>query len=178
MSLKSITSTLSPISCMILFCSMQAAAQTQVKVVNTSKTPVPTLAQGTTTISGNVNVTNASLPVSGSVALTNSSLPVTGTVDVGNLPLDTNGNMRTSVAPDATQYQFQSIVATQCSTANGFDFCTGPENTPIEQTLSTLSSQGYELFSVTPISSGSLFYGAMAYTLRAPVAGAQRKPRR
>ena len=150
------------VSFLTLFCAPHAAGQVQVKVVNTTKSPVPTLAQGTTTISGNVNVTNTSLPVS-------------GTVEVSNLPLDTNGNVRTSVSPDATQYQFQSIVALQCSTANGFDFCSGTENTPIEQTLTTLSSQGYELFSVAPISSGTLFYGAMAYTLRAPVTGAQKK---
>jgi hypothetical protein len=65
------------ISFLTLLCAPHAAGQAQVKVVNTTKSPVPTLAQGTTAISGHVNVTNASLPVSGCVAVTNSSLPVT-----------------------------------------------------------------------------------------------------
>jgi len=84
------------ISFLILVCAPQAAAQANttpepVKVVNTTKNPVPTVAQGTTKISGNVNVTNSSIPVTGSVSITNNSLPVnvtnsslavTGTVSV------------------------------------------------------------------------------------------------
>jgi hypothetical protein len=172
------------ISCLILVWTPQAAAQANttpapVKVVNTTKNPVPTVAQGTTKISGNVNVTNNPLPISGSVEVTNSSLPVTGTVDVSNLPLDVNGNVRTSVAPDTTQYQFLSIVALQgnCSNSYGLDFCTynGTENVPIEQTLTTLSSQGYELLSIVPVyfTSGSDI--EMLYTLKAPATGAHRK---
>jgi hypothetical protein len=89
-----------------------------VKVVKTTSSPVPTAAQGTTTISGNVKVTNASLPMTGSVSITNSSvpvnvtnspLPVTGTVSVGNLPLDTKGNVLVSVAPDTTQYTRRAV---------------------------------------------------------------------
>jgi hypothetical protein len=93
------------ISSLALACAPQAAAQTSpttaqpVKVVNTTKNPVPTVAQGTTKISGNVHVTNSSLPVNGSVSITNTSVPVnvtnsplgvSGTVVVSNLPLDSN----------------------------------------------------------------------------------------
>jgi hypothetical protein len=134
------------ISCLILVWAPQAAAQANttpapVKVVNTTKNPVPTVAQGTTNVSGKVNITNASLPVhgnvnvtnnplpvSGNVNVTNSSLPVNGTVDVSNLPLDANGNVLVDVAPDTTQYQFLSIVALQagssCINNYGLDYCT------------------------------------------------------
>jgi len=180
------------ISSMILLCNLQAAAQVQVQVVNTAKTPVPTRAQGTTTISGSVNITNASLPVNGSVSITNStlpvsgsvnvtnsSLPVTGTVSVGNLPLDANGNVRTSVAPSATQYKYASILAIPCNPQSlGFqwDYCLQDGITLVEQQLTTLSSQGYDLFSVTVApGAGSQFAIFMVYTLRAPVTSTQRK---
>src|SRR5690242_16432098 len=86
----------------------QKNAATQVIVTNATSRPVPTTLQGTATVTGNVNVTNSSLPVSGSVSITNTSvpvsvtnatLPVSGTITAGNLPLDANGNVRTSVAP-------------------------------------------------------------------------------
>jgi hypothetical protein len=106
----------------------------------------------------------------------NAPLPVSGTVTVENLPLDANGNVLVDVARDMTQYQFQSIVALQCVTTNGCDFCTGSENTPIEQMLPTLSSRGYELVSVVPISAGiGSINAAMSYTLTAPLSGAHRR---
>src|SRR5262245_28720377 len=87
---------------MLLVChlSAQKNAATQVIVTNTASRPVPTTVQGTATLTGNVNVTNSSLPVSGSVSITNSSIPVSGSVIASNLPLDASGNVRTSVAPD------------------------------------------------------------------------------
>ena len=185
------------ISCLIIVWAPQAAAQANttsapVRVVNTTKNPVPTVAQGTTKISGSVHVTNSVLPVNGSVSITNTSVPVnvtnsplgvSGTVDVSNLPLDANGNVRTSVAPDTTQYQFLSITAMQVSTgcvnSYGADFCTynGTQYVPIEQTLTTLSAQGYELVSVV---SAGLFQGVqtenqMVYTLKLPLTGAHSK---
>ena len=152
----------------------QNTATEPVTVVNTAKNPVPTVAQGTTTISGSVNVTNSSIPVTGSVSIANSSLPVTGTVNVGNLPLSPTGNVLVSIAPATIKYQFQSIVAFNCTTANGLDYCYGAQNTPIEQTLTTLSGQGYELFSVVAVPSinqGS----SMLYTLQLPLTGARQK---
>jgi hypothetical protein len=185
------------ISCLILVCAPQAAqantTPAPVRVVNTTKNPVPTVAQGITKISGNVNVTNNPLPVMGSVSITNTSVPVnvtnsplgvSGTVDVSNLPLDANGNVRTSVAPDTTQYQFLSITAMQvsgrvCINSYGADFCTynGTQYVPIEQTLATLSAQGYELVSVV---SAGLFGGVqtenqMVYTLKLPLTGPHSK---
>lgn len=151
-----------------------------VQVVNTTKNPVPTTAQGTTTISGNVNVTNASLPVngsvsitnnplpiSGSVAVTNSSLPVTGTVAVSNLPLDANGNVRTSVAPDTTQYQFQTVIGQACAQVNYVptDFCTANGAT-VESVLNSYSSQGYEVFAASPFAASGNQGTLMVYTLR------------
>jgi hypothetical protein len=62
------------ISCLILVWAPQAAAQANttpapVRVVNTTKNPVPTADRGTTKISANVNVTNASLPVNGNICV-------------------------------------------------------------------------------------------------------------
>jgi hypothetical protein len=176
---------------LILVCAPQAAAQANttpepVKVVNTTKNPVPTVAQGTTKISGNVDVTNSSLPVTGSVSITNNSVPVnvtnsplavSGTVNVGNLPLDANGNVRTSVAPDTAQYQFQSVIGGPCDAVNNVptDFCTGSGAT-VESVLDTYSSQGYEVLAVSPLSVGiNGIAGLMVYTLKAPVKGAHKK---
>jgi hypothetical protein len=162
----------------ILFSTPRFSAETDskipqpVKVVNTTKNPVPTVAQGTTKISGNVKVTNSLLPVTGSVSITNSNLPVS----VTNTPLPVMGTV--SVAPDTTQYQYASIVAISCvPTQNGpWDFCLYTENgatTPMEQVLTTYSSQGYELFSITGVSVN--VQPEVLYTLRAPVAGGHKK---
>jgi hypothetical protein len=190
-SLNSRALVLAFISSLALVCALQAGAQANttpapVKVVNTTKNPVPTVAQGTTKISGNVNVTNSSLPVNGSVSITNSSVPVnvtntplgvSGTVAVSNLPLDANGNVLVSIAPDTTQYQYLSLVAFPCSLAGVSDFCyfNGTTTLPIEQSLTTYSSQGYALFSVTPCDNYASLGGASVYTLRAPVTGARKK---
>lgn len=182
------------ISSLILVSALQAAAQTStipttqsVSVVNTTKNPVPTAAQGTTKISGNIHVTNSSLPVTGSVSITNNSVPVNvtnsplgvgGTVAVSNLPLGSNGNVLVSVAPDTTQYRYLSLVAVPCSLAGVPDFCyfNGTSTLPIEQSLTAYSSQGYALFSVTPCDDyGDSSSAAMVYTLRAPVSGAHKK---
>jgi hypothetical protein len=163
------------VSFLSAFCTPPAAGQVQVKVVNTTKSPVPTLAQGITAISGNVKITNASLPVSGSVNVTNSSLPITGTVDVNNLPLDANGNLLTTVVASTTQYQYLSIVAAPCINGGVYDFCANSGSMPIEQTLTTYSSEGYDLFSVTPSSTFESVGSVMVYTLRAPVAGAHKR---
>jgi hypothetical protein len=152
-----------------------------VKVVNTAKNPVPTVAQGTTTVSGNVNVTNNPLPISGAVNVANTPLPVSGSVTVANLPLDSKGNVLVDIAPDSTQYQYVSILAQQlggCSNSYGGDFCAlfNNQETPIEQILTTLSSQGYELSSVVPLpfcNAGG--FCQMLYTLRTPVAGGHKK---
>jgi hypothetical protein len=136
--------------------------------VNVSNSSLP--------ITGNVKVTNTSLPIAGSVSIANTPLPVTGTVTAGNLPLDTNGNVRTSVAPDTTQYQFQSILGQEvagCTNSYGPDFCAYVNGlpVPIEQVLATLSSQGYEFVSVIPIQTGGTNVNVL-YTLRAPLTGA------
>jgi hypothetical protein len=89
----------------------------------------------------------------------------------------------TFAAPDTTQYQFQSIVAFQggagCANNYGNDYCTfnGSQNVRIEQTLTTLSSQGYELVSVAPIPSGAAGIAStyVLYTLRAPLTGNQSR---
>jgi len=100
--------------------------------------------------------------------VTNASLPVTGSVTVGNLPLDSRGNVLVTVASDTVQYQFQSIFALPCADTTGIlDFCTGPQSDiPIEQTLTTDSSQGYELVSVVPTPQYNNSGPAMLYTLR------------
>ncbi|MGA2697713.1 MAG: hypothetical protein ABSE92_16750, partial [Terriglobales bacterium] len=65
-----------------------------------------------------------------------------------------------------------------CSNSYGADFCAlyNDQETPIEQILTTLSSQGYELSSLVPLpicNSGS--FCQMLYTLRAPVTGGHKK---
>lgn len=172
-----------------LLCILPLAAQNQnivklpipVTVTNTSKNPVPTVSQGT----ANVNVTNNPLPVSGDVNVSNTPLPVSGSVTVGNLPLDSNGNVLVDLAPDTSQYQYLSILASVgvtglCQNSYGEDFCANVNGqwVPIEQVLTTLSGQGYELFSVVTACPNNACAGGganMLYTLRAPVMGARSK---
>jgi hypothetical protein len=170
-----------------LFCAPQAASQANttpepVKVVNTIKNPVPTVAQGTTKILGNVHVTNSSLPVTGSVSITNSNVPVT----VSNTPLPVEGTV--NIAPDTAQYKYQLVMGYPCnnnSNGSAQDFCTLPINqqgsVSVESVLNSYSSQGYELFSVTEAggaTSSNPEAPWLVYTLRAPVQGARRKPSR
>jgi hypothetical protein len=182
---------------LILVCAPQAAAQANttpepVKVVNTTKNPVPTVAQGTTKISGNVNVTNSSLPVTGSVSITNNSVPVnvtnsplgvSGTVSVSNLPLDADGNVRTSVYPAATTYSYTYVLAYPCNTTPA-DLCvyglynpTGcpPSATVLASTvLDSLASQGFSVIAVTPLSSECGPVPGLTYTLQGP-SGTRKK---
>lgn len=177
---------------LILVCAPQASAQgnttTQpVTVVNTTKNPVPTVAQGTTKILGNVHVTNSSLPVTGSVSITNSSVPVnvtdsplavTGAVSVSNLPLDANGNVRTSVYPATTKFSYTYVLVYGCTPAIGTppDLCVYgqynpgfPNQTVLASTvLDTLGSQGFNVIAVTPGLTAPNGQSAFFYTLVGP----------
>jgi hypothetical protein len=201
-SLNSRTLVLVLIPSLALVCAPLAAAQTStttvqsVKVVNTTSSPVPTVAQGTTKISGNVNITNASLPVNGSVSITNkplpvsgnvtvtnTPLPVTGTVTAGNLPLDSNGNVKTSVYPATATFSFTYVLAYPCQATGGSstpDLCVYGQYNPgcptsqvvsASTVLDTLGSQGFNVVAVTPVGNSTCIYtnpGSVAFTLVGP----------
>ncbi len=76
------------------------------------------------------------------------------------------------------QYQYASVVAIAClpTEPGPWDFCLYTSNgatTPMEQVLTTYSSQGYALFSITEAQQNAGV--VVLYTLRAPVTGAQQK---
>jgi len=139
-----------------------AVTPQSVKVVNTTAQPVPVTAQGTTTVTGNVNVTT--VPITGTVAVSNSSVPVSGSVSVSNLPLDSNGNLKTTTASPVLKYEFTDVITMVYTGTNVIS----PDPNP---SLTSLSASGWELINVTafPYSPVGTIGGIVIYTLRREV---------
>ncbi len=84
----------------------------------------------------------------------------------------------TSAPPTAQpKYQYVSVVAVECipTEPGPWDFCLYTYNgtdsvatTPMEQVLTTYSSQGYQLFSITSTPGINQVAGTALYTLRKP----------
>lgn len=103
-------------------------------------------------------------------------------VAVTNLPLDSAGNVRTSAVASSSQFTYETVLAYVCPPINlqppppnGVDLCvtgkygSGGTFVLVRDVLTNLAGQGFELFSVTPVSlTGGFPEVQLVYTLRKP----------
>jgi hypothetical protein len=114
-----------------------------VRVINTTSEPVPTSAQGTTTIAGSVSVVNpitgsvsVTNPITGSVSITNPitgsvsvTNPITGSVSITNVPTVHINNTAASAVPVVNINDFQPFQTSVGATEIGTNVTTLPVTT-------------------------------------------------
>ena len=100
------------------------------------------------------------------VNVTNAALPVSGTVDVGNLPAVQDVNVIS--APGPVEFTHIQVRPACGPTATGFCVVGSNDVFDLNQALTSLSSQGWNLVEVVPS-----FFGAsehvLVYTLSRPL---------